>query len=76
MQTLAVSEPYQQTVGSSGSEPSTPRKIADIVLKLLDEKKLPLRQLICPDAVELGGKVAEALAASDKQWQELSLSSA
>lgn len=61
---------------SPGSEPSIPSKIADIVLKLLDEKEPPLRQLIGPDAMELGDNVAEALAASDKQWQELSLSSA
>ncbi|KAJ6078361.1 Bcboa17 [Penicillium canescens] len=62
MQTTAVSEPYQQTVGafvvflrtSSGSEPSIPSKIAGIVLKLLDEKEPPLRQLIGPDAIELG----------------------
>ncbi|OQD82370.1 hypothetical protein PENANT_c022G00792 [Penicillium antarcticum] len=83
MQTPVVSEPYQQTVGafieflrsSSGSEPSIPSKIADIVLKLIDEKEPPLRLLIGPDAVEYGGKTGEALTASDKKWQPLSLSS-
>ncbi|KAJ5746929.1 3-oxoacyl- reductase [Penicillium nucicola] len=83
MQTPAVSEPYQPSVGafveflrkSSGKEPSIPSKIADIVLKLLEEKEPPLRLLIGPDAVEHAGKAAQALAASDKQWQELSLSS-
>jgi hypothetical protein len=60
---------------STGSEPSIPSRIADIVLRLLDEKEPPLRLLIGSDAVEYGGKVAEALAISDRQWQELSLSS-
>lgn len=79
-----VSEPYQQTVGafvemlrsSTGSEPSIPSKIADIMIKLLDEKEPPLRLLIGPDAAEYGRQTGEALAASDAKWHELSISSA
>lgn len=84
MRVPPVSEPYQETVGAfseylrkaSGSEVSIPSKIADIVLKLLDEKEPPLRLLVGPDAVDYAGKAAEALSASDKEWRDLSLSSA
>jgi NAD(P)-dependent dehydrogenase (short-subunit alcohol dehydrogenase family) len=78
-----VSEPYQSTVGAfvethlkhSGSEPSLPEKIADIVIKLTDEAEPPLRLLIGPDAVDYAGRAAEALAASDTQWRALSVTS-
>lgn len=84
MQIPPVSEPYQQTVGVfakflrqlSGTEMSEPSTVADIVLKVLGEKEPPLRLLVGPSAVEYGGKAAEALSASDKKWQELSVSSA
>jgi NAD(P)-dependent dehydrogenase (short-subunit alcohol dehydrogenase family) len=79
-----VSEPYQQTVGgfaqmlrqSSGHEASIPSKVADIVIKLTNEAEPPLRLLVGPDAVVYGGKAGEALAASDKKWHDLSVSSA
>ncbi|PQE25988.1 hypothetical protein CJF30_00000745 [Rutstroemia sp. NJR-2017a BBW] len=64
-----VSEPYQQTVGA-------PSKIANIIVKLTGEADPPLRLLLGPDAVEYAGKAAEALAASDKKWRDLSVSSA
>lgn len=78
-----VSEPYQPTVGAfvetlrkySGSETSIPEKIADIVVKLTGEAEPPLRLLVGPDAVDYGGRAAEALDASDKQWRGLSVSS-
>ena len=79
-----VSEPYKPTVGTfaerlrkmSGTEISTPNKIAELILQLLDEKEPPLRLLVGPDAVEYAGKEAEALAESDKRWRDLSLTSA
>ncbi|EAW06926.1 3-oxoacyl-[acyl-carrier-protein] reductase [Aspergillus clavatus NRRL 1] len=78
-----VSEPYHPTVGAfaeylrkaSGTEPSLPSKIADIVVNLAGEAEPPLRLLIGPDAVAHAGKAAEALAASDEKWRELSLAS-
>ncbi|KAJ5652140.1 Bcboa17 [Penicillium longicatenatum] len=84
MQIPPVSEPYQATVGAfaaflrqlSGTEISMPNKVADIVLKVLGEKEPPLRLLVGPDAVEHAGKVAEVLSASDRKWEELSISSA
>jgi len=79
-----VSEPYQSTVGCfaqiirqiSGSELSIPSKVADIIIKVLEEDEPPLRLLVGADAVEYAGKTAEALAASDEKWRELSVSSA
>lgn len=84
MEIREISEPYQASVGAfvglreklAGNGPSKPPKVAQIVLKLLDEKEPPLRLLIGPDAVEYASKAAEALADSDKKWRELSLSSA
>ena len=78
-----VSEPYKKTVGSfaetlrssSGKEPSLPDKIATIILNLAGKENAPLRLLIGPDAVDYGGQVADALAMSDQQWRDISLSS-
>ncbi|KAK1141305.1 Oxidoreductase boa17 [Aspergillus melleus] len=79
-----VSEPYQATVGtlaehlrkSSGSEPSLPGRIADIIMKIAAlEEEPPLRLLVGPDAVEYAGQAAEALAASDEEWRDVSLAS-
>lgn len=77
-----ISEPYRQTVGHlaqmlkshSGQEPSIPSKVADLVVKLSDMPDAPLRLLVGPDAVDYAAKAAEALAASDVQWRDLSLS--
>jgi NAD(P)-dependent dehydrogenase (short-subunit alcohol dehydrogenase family) len=79
-----ISEPYQQTVGKfaemlrshSGQEPSEPAKVADLVLKLVDRPDAPVRLLVGPDAVEYASKAADALAQSDRQWRDLSLSTA
>ncbi|KAL2813481.1 hypothetical protein BDW59DRAFT_176723 [Aspergillus cavernicola] len=83
MEVPPVSEPYQATVGafaeflkkSSGTEPSIPGKIAEIILRVLDEEEPPLRLLVGSDAVDYAGKAAEVLAASDVKWRDLSLSS-
>jgi NAD(P)-dependent dehydrogenase (short-subunit alcohol dehydrogenase family) len=77
-----ISEPYQQTVGQfaewlraySGTEVSIPSKVASLVLAVLDRADAPVRLLVGPDAFEYGGKAAEALAASDAQWRDLSIS--
>uniref|UniRef100_A0A060SZ20 ARAD1C05170p n=1 Tax=Blastobotrys adeninivorans TaxID=409370 RepID=A0A060SZ20_BLAAD len=83
MKVPPVSEPYQQTVGAfaeflrsiTGKESSIPSKIADIVVKLLDEKEPPLRLLVGPDAVKHAAHAAETLSTTDKKWEQLSLSS-
>ncbi|KAI9035084.1 NAD(P)-binding protein [Aspergillus affinis] len=78
-----VSEPYQTTVGtfaeylrkSTGSELSLPGRIADIIMKIAALEEPPLRLLVGPDAVEYAGQAAEAPAASDEKWRDLSLES-
>ena len=77
-----VSEPYQQTVGQfaefvrgfHGQEPSTPQKVAELILDLSNRDDVPFRLLVGPDAVEYAGKAAQVLAESDKKWRELSVS--
>lgn len=79
-----ISKPYEQTVGKfaeflrgfTGKEPSDPRKIAGLILRLAGHEDPPLRLLIGPDAVEYAGKAAAALAEADRKWRDLSLSTA
>lgn len=78
-----ISDPYKPTVGAmaemlrqySGTEPSLPDKVAQIVLDLAKAEDGPLRLLVGPDAVDYAGRGAEALAESDRKWRHLSLSS-
>lgn len=80
--TPKVSKPYEQTVGyfaeflrrCYGKEPTTPDKVADLIVELAKREDVPLRLLVGPDAVEFAGRAAEALAQSDEQWRDLSLS--
>ncbi len=77
-----VSEPYEQTVGAFAKwirdfNPiaiTTPEKVAQIILKLIDEDQPPLRLLLGTDAVEYATRAAEALLESDKKWHDLSVS--
>jgi hypothetical protein len=79
-----VSEPYKPTVGATAEMlkanadrfPSLPEKIADIVLKLLEEQEPPLRLLIGPEAPEYAAQVAKTIAESDEKWLHLTLASA
>jgi NAD(P)-dependent dehydrogenase (short-subunit alcohol dehydrogenase family) len=78
-----VSEPYKQTVGAVAEMlrsdakmfPSLPEKIADIVLKLSEEKEPPLRLLIGPEAGDYAANAAKVIAESDEKWMWLTLSS-
>lgn len=78
-----VSEPYKQTVGMvaqmlrqyNGHEPSTPEKVAQIMIHLSKADEAPLRLLIGPDAVDFGGKAVQAIIAADEKWHDLSMSS-
>lgn len=75
-----ISEPYQPTVGAfatmirnfTGTEPSDPAKVADLIERVLALPEPPLRLLVGSDAFAIAGKVATALAESDARWQELS----
>jgi NAD(P)-dependent dehydrogenase (short-subunit alcohol dehydrogenase family) len=83
MQIPPISEPYKQTVGSfaamlkdfSGTEPSLPDKIADIMVRLSEADEVPLRLLVGPDAVQYATDVAKNIAASDEKWHDVSVSS-
>jgi NAD(P)-dependent dehydrogenase (short-subunit alcohol dehydrogenase family) len=83
MRTPPISESYKATVGAademrrsmSGKQPSLPEKIARIIVHLSEADDVPLRLLVGPDAVQVAGMAAEALAESDRKWRELSLSS-
>lgn len=83
MRTPPISEPYKATVGAademrrsmSGKQPSLPEKIAGIIVHLSEADNVPLRLLVGPDAVQVAGMAAEALAESDRKWRDLSLSS-
>jgi len=77
-----VSAPYQQTVGAfakmirdySGSEPTDPAKVAQVVLKLALRNDAPVRLLLGTDAVQYAAAAAKALAESDARWHDLSMS--
>ena len=78
-----VSEPYNATIGAfvemlgnfNSKEPSVPSKIAEIVLKVSEMEKPPLRLLVGSDAIDIGRKAGESLQESDNKFQELILSS-
>jgi len=78
-----VSEAYEPTVGfwsnlmqtMKDDFPSHPDKVAEIVLKLSEEKEPPLRILVGSDAVQLAAATAEKERQSDERWKELSLAS-
>jgi NAD(P)-dependent dehydrogenase (short-subunit alcohol dehydrogenase family) len=77
-----ISEPYQPTVGAfakmlreySGHEPADPAKVADVIRQLANRPDAPVRLLLGADAAHYAGQAAQALAASDAQWLELSTS--
>lgn len=77
-----ISEPYQPTVGAfanmlraySGQEPTDPAKVAGVIKQLANRPDAPVRLLLGADAVHYAALSAEALAASDAQWHDLSIS--
>ena len=77
-----ISERYQQTVGkfaqmlrgASGGESSDPAKVARAILTLANRDDAPVRILLGADAVQYAADAANALAESDADWLELSLS--
>lgn len=77
-----VSEPYQQTVGAfakflreySGSEPTDPAKVAQLIVKLANQADAPVRLLLGTDAVQYAAAAAKQLAESDQKWRDVSIS--
>jgi NAD(P)-dependent dehydrogenase (short-subunit alcohol dehydrogenase family) len=77
-----ISAPYQPTVGAfanmlraySGQEPTDPAQVAHIITQLANRPDAPVRLLLGVDAAQYAAQAAQALAASDAQWHELSTS--
>jgi hypothetical protein len=59
---------------SGGSEPSDPKKVAELVRHLLDLDEPPVRLLVGEDAIDYVGATERAQAASDEKWQHLTRS--
>jgi NAD(P)-dependent dehydrogenase (short-subunit alcohol dehydrogenase family) len=76
------SAPYQPTIGAfgdlvraaSGHEPTSPRRVAQVVRDLAGHDDAPVRLLLGADAVSMAQQTAQELAASDETWREVSLS--
>jgi NAD(P)-dependent dehydrogenase (short-subunit alcohol dehydrogenase family) len=76
------SAPYQPTVGAfanmlraySGQEPSDPAQVAHAITQLANRPDAPVRLLLGVDATQYAAQAAQALAACDAQWHELSTS--
>lgn len=78
-----ASEPYKEFTESFPNlirqhqgQGSSIEKVAEIIITLSEKENPPVRLLLGPDAVTYAGMTEQALAASDKEWRSLSLSSA
>jgi NAD(P)-dependent dehydrogenase (short-subunit alcohol dehydrogenase family) len=77
-----VSAPYAATVGAltelldaaPAASAGDPAKVADVVLQVAAMDEPPVRLLLGTDAVTYAAGVAQARAAADQQWRELSIS--
>lgn len=77
-----ISAAYQPTVGalaamfgSTDLRPAgDPAKVAQVVLQVAELPEPPVRLLLGSDAVQYASLAAQARAASDAQWRELSVS--
>jgi NAD(P)-dependent dehydrogenase (short-subunit alcohol dehydrogenase family) len=77
-----VSAPYAATVGAltelldaaPAASAGDPAKVADVVLQVAAMDEPPVRLLLGTDAVTYAAGVAQARAAADRQWRELSIS--
>jgi len=78
----AISEPYRQTLGpfaemlrnGSGKEPADPRKVATAIVDLSGRDDAPVELLIGEDAYDYARRAADAVAASDQAWKDLTVS--
>ncbi|WP_327040752.1 oxidoreductase [Micromonospora ureilytica] len=80
MSALPISEPYRPVIDpavqrlrqASGAQPGDPARAAQAIIRITRVDDPPLRLLLGADAVAAAGAAAEALAASDARWRELS----
>jgi NAD(P)-dependent dehydrogenase (short-subunit alcohol dehydrogenase family) len=83
MRVTPVSEPYQPTVGAmarvhedigSGAALGDPAKVAQVVLQVAAMDEPPLRLILGSEAYAYATAAAQARAASDAAWHDLSVS--
>lgn len=80
MSALPISEPYRPVIDpavqrlrqASGAQPGDPARAAQAIIQITRVDDPPLRLLLGADAVAAAQAAAEALAASDARWRELS----
>ncbi|MGW3888110.1 oxidoreductase [Micromonospora chokoriensis] len=80
MSELPISEPYRPVIDpavhrlrrGSGNQPGDPVRAAQAIIRITKVDDPPLRLLLGTDAVAAASAAAEALAASDARWRELS----
>ncbi|MGC4835426.1 oxidoreductase [Micromonospora vinacea] len=80
MSALPISEPYRPVIDpavqrlrqASGAQPGDPARAAQAIIRITRVDEPPLRLLLGADAVAAAQAAAEALAASDARWRELS----
>ncbi|MGC4745984.1 oxidoreductase [Micromonospora sp. DT201] len=80
MSMLPISEPYRPVIDpavqrlrqTSGTQPGDPVRAAQAIIRISRVDDPPLRLLLGADAVAGASAAAEALAASDERWRELS----
>ena len=80
MSALPISEPYRPVIDpavqrlrqASGAQPGDPARAAQAIIRITRVDDPPLRLLLGADAVAAARAAAEALAASDARWRELS----
>ncbi len=80
MSALPISEPYRPVIDpavqrlrqANGAQPGDPARAAQAIIRITRVDDPPLRLLLGADAVAAAKAAAEALAASDARWRELS----
>ncbi|MFG2049166.1 SDR family NAD(P)-dependent oxidoreductase [Micromonospora sp. NPDC048935] len=80
MSMLPISDPYRPVIDpavqrlrqASGNQPGDPARAAQAIIRITRVDDPPLRLLLGADAVAGATAAAEALAASDARWRELS----
>ncbi|WP_433124434.1 oxidoreductase [Micromonospora sp. CA-240977] len=80
MSMLPISDPYRPVIDpavqrlrqASGNQPGDPARAAQAIIRITRVDDPPLRLLLGADAVAGASAAAEALAASDARWRELS----
>ncbi|WP_433308260.1 oxidoreductase [Micromonospora sp. CA-269861] len=80
MSALPISEPYRPVIDpavqrlrqANGAQPGDPVRAAQAIIRITRVDDPPLRLLLGADAVAAAEAAAEALAASDARWRELS----